>query len=107
MRVQVTAEDIAAGEPGNLCACPIALAVARAAHRYGGLHLPADTRVFVSASFGIAIELEREREMLYARLPPIARLFIMMYDKDCKVEPFEFDVELLTAEEIAEHACKE
>lgn len=88
MRIQVTAEDIAAGKPGEMCACPIALAVARA--------VPCE-RICVSA-FGIA--LEQGQDLLYARLPGRADQFIKAFDDGEPVGEIEFELELRTREEL-------
>lgn len=79
LHVEVTAEDIAAGEKGNCYACPIALAASRAAGRP------------IRVDLGSLLPWGR-RELIL--LPAPATDFISRFDAGFHVEPFGFDVDL-------------
>lgn len=83
--IDVTAEDIAAGEPGEPCSCPIALAVLRV--------LPFLTGVWVDET---GVELDGFARLGGASipLPPPAREFISHLDAGDAVEPFSFDLDV-------------
>jgi hypothetical protein len=79
MRIKVTAEHIRLGEPGSARHCPIALAIREATP---GLHAPyiavIGRRALVESSDYI--------------LPAEAHAFVVAFDSESLVEPFEFDL---------------
>lgn len=79
MRIEVTAEDIARGEPRNECWCPVARAITRAAD------LPAIVHDDVWCVYD-------SMEGPYA-LPEEATTFIARFDKGAPVQPFAFEIE--------------
>jgi hypothetical protein len=77
MKIQVTAEDIKSGFPGNPYMCPLAKAAARAYDRH----------VFVGTT---AIKMEDT----WCDLPVEAITFINRFDSNVAgIEPFEFELE--------------
>ncbi len=84
MRIEVTADDIAMGQRGSCCKCPIALAVARALKLNGMVVDVNGLRVFVGA-FG------RPRRVY--GLPENARAFVDAFDAGRATRPFEFELE--------------
>lgn len=87
MRVSVTGEHIAAGEPGQYSTCPIALAVSEAT----GCHCE------VSEQYGVArVVIERgpgEGEgCFWQELPEGAYRFVRDFDEGLPVAPLELDL---------------
>jgi hypothetical protein len=78
MRIEVTAEDIAAGEPRHSCHCPVARAISRAMgaawEAYGDEAGACDTDDWID-------------------LPAEAERWIAAFDAGRPVEPFAFEVE--------------
>lgn len=77
--VEVTAEDIAKGEPGDGCKCPIAIAVRRAT----GLN---DVSIRPIAQSRIGNR--------YVYLPDPAKRFVLDFDEEQPVQPFTFEIDL-------------
>jgi hypothetical protein len=97
VRIEVTAEDIAAGKPGSPCACPIALACKRAG--------VAEPDVFPSAGpdeaspgreghvrYGEFSDGRRNRRSV--SLPFAASTFAHDFDAHRPVVPFSFDLDV-------------
>jgi len=80
LTVEVTAEDIYAGEPGDPCGCAFALAFAR---RFPGSHPYANAD-------GVAFEWRGQQIDLYLPDPVIA--FIDAFDNGEPVEPATFEL---------------
>lgn len=80
MKIDVTAEDIDNGVPGECGRCPVALAIARKLGLVG-----AGIRVGPSA---VRIRFDGARD-----LPAVARVFVEAFDWDRPVEPFSFEIE--------------
>jgi hypothetical protein len=85
VKISVTADNISASEPGNACACPLALA-------------------FRAAGFDVAIGLASidfynhlKEWVAELPLPPAALYFRYQFDNGDPVAPFEFDMPELTA----------
>lgn len=79
--VEVTAEDIERGEPGDACSC----AIARAAER-AGFYRPTFWPVSCAMVYG---ELRSRVE-----LPPECGVFGVQFDRHIPVAPFSFEVEI-------------
>ena len=83
VKVNVTEEDIANGEPGDPCLCPVALAIARA--------IP-DSSPWVD---GADVDFGQEAHYASVPLPPEAKAWIFRLDTTGELgEPFEFRLEL-------------
>lgn len=80
VRIEVTAEDIAKGNPGDACACPVALALQRV---LGDAQCSTD---------GLECYVGGQRELVNA--PPSVREFVDRFDKQADVEPFAFEIEV-------------
>jgi hypothetical protein len=85
MKISVTAQNISESEPGNACACPLALA-------------------FRDAGFDVSIGLASidfynhlKEWVAHLPLPPIALDFRYSFDAGDPVGPFEFEMPELTA----------
>lgn len=72
--IEVTAEDIRLGRPGEACRCPVALAAARAAGASTD-----DEDVVVSGTF-IAVTWPGTLVPATYGMPPEARLFVALFD---------------------------
>lgn len=83
MKIQVTQDDIDRGVRGNVCFCPVALAVKRATSE----------TVYVSG-MRIRIIKKANGKALEAPTPSEVSCFIAAFDHYATVEPFEFDLEL-------------
>jgi hypothetical protein len=81
MRIEVTAEDIRAGQRHDGCRCPIARALQR----------QVDTDVTVGAS--LAFWATGAPYQAVSALPPEARQFIYEFDSGRTVYPFTFNLE--------------
>jgi hypothetical protein len=75
--VNVTQEDIDAGEPGHACGCPLALAIARAT----------DCKVFIVAGIWTSTSGHR------GPLPESAHRWYWAFDQGKPVSPFSFTIE--------------
>lgn len=85
VRVVVTDEDIAGGNLGHACSCPVALAVDRAVKGWG----------FNASAVTNAIRVHRKDngvEVMY-RPPKAAWKFMHRFDDSLPVMPFEFLME--------------
>ena len=78
IRIEVTAEDIAAGKPDKCRECPIALAAIRAGIPEANVKKRC---IFVAPTVRVL-------------LPDAAQRFIDDFDEFREVEPFSFDLEL-------------
>jgi hypothetical protein len=87
LAVEVTADDIANGEPQKNCLCPVALAIKR---------LPGVTDAWVEFDFAAVTFEDGERN--YA-LPPEADAFIHAFDGGEPVGPLAFTAKLEDEEE--------
>ncbi len=81
MRIEVTAEDIAAGERGKCLLCPIALAARRA-----GLET---ARVDLDTQHGESIA-----DLIGVLLPDECLKFIIDFDNGKPVAPFVFELDV-------------
>ena len=81
---KVSAEDIQSGEVGNNYRCPIACAARRT------LRLE---YVWVDGESMFCGARLNDDNIIGARLPLEAKLFIESFDSKLPVEPFEFDME--------------
>lgn len=79
LKVEVTAEDIAAGVPSDCQECPIALALKRA-----GVIEPAVAKTWFLAGKGADM----------VNLPPLGWSFVIEFDNGRKVEPFSFEIDV-------------
>ena len=79
MRIEVTQEDIEKGEPCDVCACPIALAIQRKLGR-GGCEINFST---IDLGPGQVVAT-----------PYSARQFIRAFDDHLPVKPFSFELDL-------------
>lgn len=78
MHVKVTAEHIRLGEQGSSCRCPIARAIKDALPEPHG-------------AVGVLGRLAFVGNSTY-KLPQEAQAFVIAFDSDSAVEPFEFDL---------------
>jgi len=81
VHVEVTAEDIATGEPSDYSQCPIALALKRAVPGCD----PYVSTVLLSLN---------GRHGIQAFIPTCVSMFIMDFDDGDPVDPFAFDLEI-------------
>ena len=77
--ITVTLEDIAKGERGSACSCPIALAIKRATNQ----------RCHVSPTLFCF-----ERDLYDKPLPRVAGQFVIAFDGNKPVEPFSFELDI-------------
>ena len=86
LHVEVTAEDIAAGEKGHCQRCPIALAMLRCPNVFS---------VVVGEEISVqTYDQDQWTEPYVAECPSVASKFVGDFDSGDKVEPFSFDIEL-------------
>ena len=88
MTISVTAENIAQGEPGKPCACPIALALEREGFQRG-MVMPDDD----DSDRWIAVWTTADDEDDGCALPPSAVAFARAFDENEPVEPFTFEID--------------
>lgn len=92
MRIDVTAEDIATGQPGRECHCPIARALARAFPAATRISVwPSDSDVFEGDAPYITIQGDASLKLA---LPAEANSFALRFDGGNAVEPFSFDLDV-------------
>jgi hypothetical protein len=86
VKVSVTAEDIASGKPGEICLCPIYLALQRA--------MPDGVEALWVDCYRARLSGSPWLTTASAPLPQSARDFIGRFDNAIPVEPFEFDLDV-------------
>lgn len=88
--IEVTAEDIAGGIPGNVCLCPIAIAACRALgdSEYWMLKVEEDRGDILQVSLYYASDSPAP-DVIYL-LPDEAAAFVRRFDYDEQVEPLTF-----------------
>jgi hypothetical protein len=79
MRIEVTAEDIAAGRPKDACCCPVARAISRA---------------MGAAWEAYGVGAASHDDDGWIDLPAEAERWIAAFDAGRPVEPFAFEVEV-------------
>lgn len=91
--IEVTAEDIALGDRGNVCLCP----VARAACRLLGVPVPSDEQPVGSVTaYGGGLDIWRASDCDWDNylIPQEAVHFIHAFDSGEEVTPFTFTARL-------------
>lgn len=81
MKIEVTEQDIKAGNRKSSLCCPVALAMKRA-----GIKKPAVTGCYVS--------LFNEKRLIHVKLPSVVEDFVDNFDNEGLVWPFSFDLDL-------------
>ncbi len=89
IRVEVTSEDIAAGEQDNTCTCPVSLAIRRACPGthplvYGHMIKWADDAAGEDMPWKLAA----------APIPMAVGAFVSAFDEGQDVEPFAFELDI-------------
>ena len=82
MRIEVTQENIEDGERAMVACCPVALAMA-------------DAGLLGAFAYPIKLEWSSPKDMkrYVAALPPEVERFMIDFDNERPVKPFEFDLE--------------
>lgn len=83
--VQVTAEDIRLGLPGECSRCPIAYAL---------LRLLPEPIAWHAGPMSLHVR-NKDRELLSMCVPVEARDFMYSFDRGQPVDPFSFEVEMI------------
>lgn len=78
--ITVTAADIARGKPGEACACPVYLALARALPHLGSMRAGP---LYIGLTARVAVDTPTE-----------ASDFIARFDNGLPVEPFSFGLDV-------------
>ena len=81
--VEVTAEDIAQGDPGGCWGCPVALALNRATGYAWSVN-----------PFHLILPRPGRKKNLDIKTPPEVAEFISRFDAEKKVEPFTFTLNI-------------